>query len=91
MIFETFAAGGCKSYIVGCETTRAAALIDPEISQIDRYVGFAHQHGVHIRYIDRHPHPCGPLLRQPRAWQGAIGAGRHASAEPDAPRRPAAR
>lgn len=57
MIFETFATGGCRSYIVGCEATRAAVLIDPELSQIDRYIGFANQHGVHIRYIvDTHTH-----------------------------------
>lgn len=57
MIFETFAAGGCKSYLVGCETTRAAVLIDPELTLIDRYVGFASQHGVHIRYVvDTHTH-----------------------------------
>jgi glyoxylase-like metal-dependent hydrolase (beta-lactamase superfamily II)/rhodanese-related sulfurtransferase len=57
MIFETFAAGGCKSYIVGCETTRAAAVIDPEISRIDCYIGYAAQHGLHLRYIiDTHTH-----------------------------------
>jgi glyoxylase-like metal-dependent hydrolase (beta-lactamase superfamily II)/rhodanese-related sulfurtransferase len=57
MIFETFAAGGCKSYIIGCEATRAAALIDPEISLIDCYIGYATQHGLHIRYIvDTHTH-----------------------------------
>jgi glyoxylase-like metal-dependent hydrolase (beta-lactamase superfamily II) len=32
-------------------------LIDPELSQIDRYVGLANQHGVRIRYIvDTHTH-----------------------------------
>jgi glyoxylase-like metal-dependent hydrolase (beta-lactamase superfamily II)/rhodanese-related sulfurtransferase len=57
MIFQTFDAGGCKSYVVGCETTRAAVLIDPERSQIDRYRGFASQHGVHFRYVvDTHTH-----------------------------------
>jgi glyoxylase-like metal-dependent hydrolase (beta-lactamase superfamily II)/rhodanese-related sulfurtransferase len=57
MIFETFAAGGCKSYLIGCEATRAAALIDPELSLIDHYLGAASQHGVHIRYIvDTHTH-----------------------------------
>jgi glyoxylase-like metal-dependent hydrolase (beta-lactamase superfamily II) len=57
MIFETFAAGGCKSYLVGCEPTRAAALIDPEISLVDHYLGAASQHGVHIRYVvDTHTH-----------------------------------
>lgn len=57
MMFETFAAGGCKSYIVGCEANRAAALIDPEISLVDCYIGYAAQHGLHIRYIiDTHTH-----------------------------------
>ncbi|WP_374545773.1 MBL fold metallo-hydrolase [Rhodoblastus sp.] len=57
MIFESFAAGGCKSYLIGCEPTRAAALIDPELSLIDHYLGAASQHGVHIRYIvDTHTH-----------------------------------
>jgi len=57
MIFETFAAGGCKSYLIGCEASRAAALIDPEISLIDHYLGAASQHGVHIRYVvDTHTH-----------------------------------
>ena len=57
MLFETFAAGGCKSYVVGCEANRAAALIDPEISLVDCYIGHAAQHGLHIRYIiDTHTH-----------------------------------
>ncbi|CAN7566169.1 MBL fold metallo-hydrolase [Phenylobacterium sp. LjRoot164] len=57
MIFEQIPTGGCQSYLVGCETTRAAALIDPEFSQIDRYVGLAGQLGLHIRYIvDTHTH-----------------------------------
>ena len=57
MIFESFLAGGCKSYLVGCETTRAAAVIDPELSLIDRYLGAASQYGLHIRYaVDTHTH-----------------------------------
>ena len=57
MIFESFVAGGCKSYLVGCETSRTAALIDPELSLIDRYTGFASREGVQIRHIiDTHTH-----------------------------------
>lgn len=57
MIFEQVATGGCQSYLVACETTRAAVLIDPELSQVDRYVGMAGQHGVHVHYIvDTHTH-----------------------------------
>ena len=37
MIFEQIATGGCQSYLVGCTDTCAAALIDPELSQVDRY------------------------------------------------------
>lgn len=57
MIFETVASGGCRSYVLGCEQTCAAALIDPELSQIDRYVALAAKHGLRIRYlIDTHTH-----------------------------------
>jgi glyoxylase-like metal-dependent hydrolase (beta-lactamase superfamily II)/rhodanese-related sulfurtransferase len=57
MIFEQVATGGCQSYLVGCPDTFAAALIDPEASQIDRYVGLAARHGLHLRYvIDTHTH-----------------------------------
>jgi glyoxylase-like metal-dependent hydrolase (beta-lactamase superfamily II) len=57
MIFEQLAAGGCKSYLVGCAETSAAALIDPEISLVDRYLGLASRHGVRIHYlIDTHTH-----------------------------------
>jgi len=57
MIFETVTVGGCRSYVIGCEETRAAALIDPELSQTDHYIALAAQHGLRIRYvIDTHTH-----------------------------------
>ena len=57
MIFESVAAGGCRSYLVGCGETCAAALIDPEVSQLDRYQALAARHGLRIRYvIDTHTH-----------------------------------
>ena len=57
MIFESFLAGGCKSYLVGCEATGAAVVIDPELSQIDHYLGAASRTGVHVRYVvDTHTH-----------------------------------
>ena len=57
MIFEQIATGGCQSYLVGCPNTLSAALIDPEISQIDRYRGLASRAGLRIRYIvDTHTH-----------------------------------
>lgn len=57
MIFEQIAAGGCRSYLIGCGETCAAAVIDPEVSQVDRYLALASHHGLRIRYlIDTHTH-----------------------------------
>ena len=57
MIFEHVTTGGCQSYLVGCPDTLSAALIDPEVSQIDRYKALAARDGLHIRYIiDTHTH-----------------------------------
>lgn len=57
MIFEQIASGGCQSYLVGCDATCAAALIDPEISQVDRYLALAAKHGMRIRFlVDTHTH-----------------------------------
>lgn len=57
MIFEQVATGGCQSYLVGCAETCAAALIDPELSQIDRYLVLAARDGLRIRFvIDTHTH-----------------------------------
>ncbi len=57
MIFEQIATGGCQSYLLGCEATRAAVLIDPELSRIDQYRGLCAQHGLSVKYvIDTHTH-----------------------------------
>ncbi|MFT3733735.1 MAG: MBL fold metallo-hydrolase [Rhodocyclaceae bacterium] len=57
MIFEQIATGGCQSYLIGCGDTRTAALIDPEVSQLDHYQALAARDGLHIRYIiDTHTH-----------------------------------
>jgi glyoxylase-like metal-dependent hydrolase (beta-lactamase superfamily II) len=57
VIFEQVATGGCQSYLIGCSETCSAALIDPEIRQIDRYQTLAARDGVRIRFIiDTHTH-----------------------------------
>jgi glyoxylase-like metal-dependent hydrolase (beta-lactamase superfamily II)/rhodanese-related sulfurtransferase len=57
MIFEQIATGGCQSYVIGDEETCAAAVVDPEASQVDRYLALAARHGLRIRYlIDTHTH-----------------------------------
>lgn len=57
MIFERFEAGGCRSYLIGCAESCAGALIDPEISLIDKYQAAASKAGVRLHYlIDTHTH-----------------------------------
>lgn len=57
MIFHQIATGGCQSYLLGCAGTCAAVLIDPALSQIDRYVGLLAKEGLRLRYVvDTHTH-----------------------------------
>jgi glyoxylase-like metal-dependent hydrolase (beta-lactamase superfamily II)/rhodanese-related sulfurtransferase len=57
MIFEQLSTGGCQSYLIGCPDSCAAALIDPEISLVDRYHVLATRSGLRIHYlIDTHTH-----------------------------------
>ncbi len=57
MIFEEVAVGGCRSYLVGCPESCTGVLIDPEISQVDRYRGLAARDGLAVRFvIDTHTH-----------------------------------
>ena len=57
MIFEQIATGGCQSYLVGCEQSGAAVVIDPELGQIDHTLALAAHHALRIRFvIDTHTH-----------------------------------
>ncbi len=57
MLFEQIATGGCQSYLIGCAASRAAVLIDPELSRINEYRGLINQHGLYLRYVvDTHTH-----------------------------------
>jgi glyoxylase-like metal-dependent hydrolase (beta-lactamase superfamily II)/rhodanese-related sulfurtransferase len=57
MIFEQIRHGGCLSYLVGCEETRSAVVVDPELAQADRYVALAAEKGLRLRYlVDTHTH-----------------------------------
>src|SRR5213078_354737 len=56
-IFEQVATGGCQSYLLGCADTCAGVLIDPEVSQVDRYLALAARDGLRVRFvIDTHTH-----------------------------------
>jgi len=57
MFFEEVRHGGCCSYFIGCEKTRAATVVDPELHEIDRYLAIAASRGFRIAYlIDTHTH-----------------------------------
>jgi glyoxylase-like metal-dependent hydrolase (beta-lactamase superfamily II) len=48
---------GCVSYLIGCARSSAAIVVDPELSQIDRYLAIAARQGLRIRYLlDTHTH-----------------------------------
>jgi glyoxylase-like metal-dependent hydrolase (beta-lactamase superfamily II)/rhodanese-related sulfurtransferase len=57
VLFEHVRTEGCQSYLVGCGETCSAAVIDPEASQVDRYLALAARDGLRIHYvIDTHTH-----------------------------------
>ena len=48
---------GCQSYLIGCKETCAAVVVDPEISQIDRYLAIASKEGLRVHFlVDTHTH-----------------------------------
>ena len=58
MLFHSFRDGeGCLSYLIACEESCAAAVIDPALDLVDRYAGELAMHGLHLRLIiDTHTH-----------------------------------
>lgn len=57
MVFRQLRAGGCLSYVIGCERTCAAAVVDPESSLIDHYRSVLARDGLRLHYlIDTHTH-----------------------------------
>jgi len=48
---------GCVSYVIGCEKTCAAIVVDPLDDEIDRYLAMTAARGMRIRYaLDTHTH-----------------------------------
>jgi sulfur dioxygenase len=47
----------CKSYLIGCEATRNAAIVDPLRERVDRYLAVLGYHGMRLELvIDTHTH-----------------------------------
>jgi len=57
MLFHELNRGSCKTYFLGCESARRAALIDPLRERVDRYLAFLAYHGCRLELvIDTHTH-----------------------------------
>ena len=57
MLFRELNRGKCKTYLVACETTKRAALIDPLRDNIARYLGVVAYYQCTLDYvIDTHTH-----------------------------------
>jgi glyoxylase-like metal-dependent hydrolase (beta-lactamase superfamily II)/rhodanese-related sulfurtransferase len=57
MFFHELNRGKCKTYVLGCERTRRAVLIDPLRENTARYIAVAAYHGYQFEYlIDTHTH-----------------------------------
>lgn len=66
MFFRELNHGKCKTYLVACERTRRAALIDPVKAHVERYLAFLAYHDLKLdALIDTHTHadhPTGAFL-----------------------------
>jgi sulfur dioxygenase len=66
MLFRELNRGKCKTYLIGCERTRRAALIDPVKGQAERYLAVLAYEGLKLdALIDTHTHadhPTGAFL-----------------------------
>ena len=57
MFFRELNRGNCKTYLIGCEQTRKAAIIDPLKDRVDRYLAVLAYQGYRLEYvIDTHTH-----------------------------------
>jgi glyoxylase-like metal-dependent hydrolase (beta-lactamase superfamily II)/rhodanese-related sulfurtransferase len=57
MLFEQVRTGGCLSYIVGCQESCAAVIVDPHLDQLDRYVALVTERGLRVHYVaETHTH-----------------------------------
>ncbi|HEX2830213.1 MAG TPA: MBL fold metallo-hydrolase [Burkholderiales bacterium] len=66
MLFRELNRGKCKTYLIACERTRCAALIDPVKGHVDRYLSLLAYEGLKLHaVIDTHTHadhPTGAFL-----------------------------
>ena len=57
MLFEQIRSGGCLSYLIGCDDSCAALIVDPHLDQLDRYVALVAERGMRVHYVaETHTH-----------------------------------
>jgi glyoxylase-like metal-dependent hydrolase (beta-lactamase superfamily II)/rhodanese-related sulfurtransferase len=57
MLFRELNRGKCKTYLVACEETRRAAIVDPLKEKVDRYLAVLAYHGCTLDLVvDTHTH-----------------------------------
>src|SRR5690349_21640404 len=67
MIFEQLNPGACRTYLIACEQSRQAAIVDPVLDRVDDYVRLLEKERWKLAYIvDTHTHAdhisAGPAL-----------------------------
>ena len=57
MLFEQIRSGGCLSYLIGCDDSCAALIVDPHLEQLDRYLALVAERGMRVHYVaETHTH-----------------------------------
>ena len=57
MLFEQIRSGGCLSYLIGCDESCGAMIVDPHLDQLDRYIALASERGMRVHYVaETHTH-----------------------------------
>jgi glyoxylase-like metal-dependent hydrolase (beta-lactamase superfamily II)/rhodanese-related sulfurtransferase len=57
VLFEQIRSGGCLSYLIGCDDSCAALIVDPHLDQLDRYMALVAERGMRVHYVaETHTH-----------------------------------
>jgi glyoxylase-like metal-dependent hydrolase (beta-lactamase superfamily II)/rhodanese-related sulfurtransferase len=57
VLFEQIRSGGCLSYLIGCDDSCAALIVDPHLEQLDRYIAMVTERGMRVHYVaETHTH-----------------------------------
>lgn len=63
MLFRELNRGTCKTYLIGCENTHKAALVDPVRGKVERYLAMLVYYGCQLVFHTGAFQRCGPDQR----------------------------